>query len=279
MKKYFVLSLLCLSLLLLPSVNNIEAQSQLIPNVYVRNIVLQKTDLKAGETVTGTFEALTDTTTAASDIYFTISLVGDYQKNTLADAFYDSTTTSSSYNLKADEIKTIDFSYTIPQVKTGTNYGIQIGAMTHAGINLGWSDAFITITNDSNLQNLDLESAKLLVGDKSFGLQEGPMVSSSKTPILSLTISNPTSKSVTLTPSINLFDHVVLGSPLSTVTADSITIPAKDSKKVSIPLPTNNYTPLVYVSLIHLPISWYLLPSCLCRQELFCWYWYNYGIE
>jgi hypothetical protein len=246
MKKYFVISLLGLSILLIPSITNIHAQLAEVPNIHVSNIQLQKTDLKAGETVTGTFEA--STVTAASDIYFTISLVGDYQKNTLADAFYDSITISSSYNLKAGETKTIPFSYIIPQVKTGTGYGIQIGGLTHAGINLGWSDALIKITNDSKIQYLDIVNAELIVDGKTFGLQEGPMVPSTKIPTLDLTISNPTSQSVTITPSIDLYNRVVLGTPLSTVTANPITIPAKGKKQVSIPLPTNNYVPLVYVS-------------------------------
>lgn len=253
MKKYFAISLaFCLFALSFYSTAHVKAQFVQIPNVYVKNIQLQNTDLKTGDTVTGTFQAVTDSAAVVSDIYFTISLAGDYQKNTLAGAFFDSTATAS-YDIKAGETKTIGFSYTIPQVKTGAGYGIQIQGMTQSGIPLGWSDAFIKITNVGNVQYLDIVSLRLDVGTSTFGLQEGPTIPVGKSAVLDVVVSNPTSQSVTFTPTIDLFNHVVIGDPILTVTASSTTIAAGKQKEFFISLPTNNNAPLVYVSHVSFP--------------------------
>ena len=248
-KSLFVLFCLAAFLTLVPATAHLQAQVGLIPNVYIDGVKLTKAEFQPGDIVSGTFKAMTDTSSAASDIYFKISLAGGYQKNVLASSFYDSTTTKS-YNFKAGESKVISFSYVVPQIKSGAGYGIQVQAMTHAGVPLGWSDAFIKITNAKGVQHLDVVSSKFTVGSKSFGFQDGPMISNVSKPVFSITISNPTSQDITVTPNIKLYSHVVLGDPVLIQTASSTTITSNKQKQISISLPTNNFSPEVYVARI-----------------------------
>ncbi len=71
-----------------------------------------------------------------SDIMYTISLAGDYQKNGLADITYDSKTFGPVYMKIGEQNKLITFTYKLPTAFSG-DLGINIRASLKSGVPMG----------------------------------------------------------------------------------------------------------------------------------------------
>ncbi len=219
------------------------------PEVYVQDIHLDKTTHASGDTVMGTFILWNDKPIDAPNVYYTVSLAGDYQKNTLASTFYDTSKPQGPVYVAGNEKKTVTFSYTLPQGVTGKKLGIQVRAFLESGAPMGWGDTFLTVTGEQSFATI--KSAFVTVGKDNFNLQAGPTLSTTTENFLTVTLTNPGATPLTLTPVFNVYNMVVLGAPLNTYKTDSFTIEPKGTHTIKIPLPTEHNTPKVYVGDLH----------------------------
>lgn len=247
------LSLLFLSLIILfSSVIVVSAQSLILPELYIQDLVLEKAEYKSGETVSGSFIVYNSKTASVPDAYYEIMLVGNYQSNGLAGVVYDRVLKGPIF-VSGQELKKVDFTYTLPGAIAGDKLGIQVGARTSAGIPLGWSDAMLKITGGLPLVNVI--SAGLNVDGRNFGLQNGPTVYQDKTGELAVTITSNSTENFTLIPKVVIYNRTVGTTPLSENTLPTINIlanKAQEKYNVNFALPTFDYKPGVYAGRLDL---------------------------
>lgn len=174
------------------------------PEVFVRDLVLSKKVYQAGETATGTFIFFNNKTQSVSDVYYEVALAGDYQKNTLANIFYDKKQ-AGPYMLQGKESKKIDFTYTLPEAVAGTNLGIQVGAILGDGSKLGWRDYMIKVEGKMGL--LDIVESYISVGSDKYYLQMGPSVKEGDKVFLEITLKNPTSQTIEVNPKVKIYNQ------------------------------------------------------------------------
>ncbi len=208
------------------------------PQVYVQNIHIAENTVFQGDTVHGTFVLQNQGTTNASNIGYRISLVGNYQPNTLAGTFYDTSALKGSVFVPANGSVTVPFTYTLSPGVVGSGKGIQIQAYTSAGIPLGWSDDHITINPKQGIvvpPSLAITNAQLKLGTSTFPLQAGPVVHVGEHPTLIITLGSSTTQSVI--PYVALYNRVIMGTPLQAATGTPIAITHK-TFSISLPLPT-----------------------------------------
>jgi hypothetical protein len=198
-----------------------------LPSVEIKNISLPKDKYSAGEEVTGTFTLKNDKDYNLPDLKYTVSLAGEYRRNGLAGVIYDSKSYGPVF-LKAGEMKQINFSYLLPTNFSGKALGIQIQFYTAAGMPLSWKDKFIEVTGDNSL--LKVSDAYLTIGEKKYGLQEGPTLSPDKKGTLYINVENPFTTGQVLTPEIKIYDRTVSGNLITSYRLDPITISASTTK-------------------------------------------------
>ncbi len=219
------------------------------PEIYTDNLQLNKTNYKAGETVAGSFSLINARDFGVPNLYYTVSLVGNY-KNSIATIQYNSSKMIGPVLLGSRETQKIDFTYKLPESVSGKDLGIQVRAMLDTGASLGWADSMITVVG--GLSMINITEQNISIGKDKFGLQEGPMVYQGQTPMLNLVLKNPTSEKVTLTPKINIYDRSDAKELLSSYDDVVVTIPANASLSVNLKLPVFEYTPRVYVGTLNL---------------------------
>jgi len=246
--KNFLLVLFSLSILssvaLLPVLTQAKTEMVTLPGIYVENLTLDKEEYKAGDTVKGTFTILNSETTAISNIYYLVLLMGDY-KNTIPQTQYDRTEMTGPFNLSPGEKRTLDFTYIIPKAISGEGLGIQVHLAMQNGAGLGWNDKMIKITGGTGF--LKLLSTHIEVGKNGFGVQEGPMIYEGDKAYLFATFQNDTKNAITATPTVKIQNRSDVGEVLKEFTESSITIKPNSSVDLKIELPTFDYTPRVYV--------------------------------
>lgn len=217
---------------------------------YVENIKLDKNTYTAGDTVTGTFVLYTDADVAVPEMYYTVSLAGDYQPDTLAGIFYDTKYFGPIF-LNPHERKTVDFSYVLPKGVDGKGLGIQIQARSKIGNSMGWSDAFLTITG--GLPMVTVTDASLLVNNKNFALQVGPTIKKGDTSVVTISVKNPSSASITLVPHVKYYDRAVTQQFLLESALDQVTLKAGQISTVKINVPVFDGKAGVYIGVVTFP--------------------------
>jgi len=246
--KKFLLVLFSLSILssvgLLPVLTQAKTEMVTLPGIYVENLILDKEEYKAGDTVKGTFTLLNSETTAIPNIYYLVLLMGDYE-NTIPQTQYDRTEMTGPFNLSPGEKRTVEFTYTIPKAISGEGLGIQVHLSMQNGAGLGWSDKMVKITGGTGF--LQATSAHIEVGTNGFGLQEGPMVYEGDKAYLFATFKNNTTGVIEVTPTIKIQNRSDVGEILKEFTENTMTVKPKTSVDLKIELPIFDYTPRVYV--------------------------------
>ncbi len=210
------------------------------PQIVVHTIILTTSSVAQGDTVHGTFVLQNQGTTNASNIGYRISLVGNYQPNTLPGTFYDTSALKGSVFVPANGSVTVPFTYTLPVAVSGKGLGIEIQAYTAAGIPLGWSDYHLTVNAKQGIvvpPSLAITNAQLKLGTSTFPLQAGPVVHTGETPTLVLTLGSLPKQSLTVVPHIDLYNRIIAGTPLQTATGTPITI-THTTLSIPLPLPT-----------------------------------------
>lgn len=214
------------------------------PEVYVKNIQLDKNIYQSGDTVKGKFTLWNDSNFPVSDLYYEVALVGGYQENTLAKDYYDSIKLGPLY-FQAKESRVIDFTYTIPKTVAGKGLGIQIGALLGTGFRMGWSDAYIEVQGQTGY--LLLEEADVVIGEEKFGLQIGPTLHEGEVATLSFTLKNMTNSAISLDPKIEIYNRANPEVILLQEKIGLAAIPVKSSKTFNYNLPTFSAKAGVYV--------------------------------
>jgi len=213
------------------------------PEIYIKNLVLDKTQYAAGDTVKGTFTAYNTRDTGAANVYYEIWLVGDYQKNGLASSFYDNNKIGPQY-FAPKESKDASFSYKIPATIAGNNLGIQVRAVLGTDTLMSWVDAKIKVSGVMGL--LQVTNAFVQSGDTKFYVQAGPTLKEDKTAFLGVDLKNTLTSSITFTPQIKIYNWgtqlLVKEEKLS-----AVTIAAGTSKQVKYDLPRFDNSGAVYV--------------------------------
>jgi hypothetical protein len=246
-------SLLILSLVAIFSTAFIvSAQTLNLPELYVKDIILEKAEYKSGDIVSGSFILLNSKDLSVPDAYYEIMLVGNYQDNGLAGMVYDRSL-RGPVHVAGQELKKIDFTYNLPAAIAGDNLGIQIGARTSAGIPLGWSDAFLKVTG--GLSTLTVSSAIVNVDNKNFGLQNGPTIYEGKTGKLALTLVNNSLENISVVPKISIYNRTIGTSLLaeeSLPVIETVTQTPAKNYNLNFTLPTFNYRAGVYAGRLDL---------------------------
>ena len=222
---------------------SVSAQSADQPEVYVKDLKLDKTEYSAGDTISGSFTLLNARDMAVPNMQYMVFLMGDYE-NTLPTVQYDNSAMVGPIFLSANESKTINFEYKLPVAVGGEALGIQVRAMLDTGLTQGWEDVMIKVSG--GLGFATVEKADITVGQDVFGLQDGPMVYPGGKAILNITLKNDTKTNIDLTPTVKIFDRSEVRGLLNSFTAKPVSIPANQESQVSIELPTFEYTPRVY---------------------------------
>ena len=249
MKNYnqIILTILCVFTVFLSCSNNVLAQpaipnlskpSSIVfssqPEIYVKNIVLDNKVYKAGDTVKGSFVIFNNKTQAVSDVYYKISLAGDYQKNNLAKVFYDSVK-MGPISFKERESKEIDFTYVLPKAVAGDNLGIQISALLGSGLQMGWSDSMIKVEGETAL--LKISKAVISIGDNKFDFQTGTSVSGTDQAFLEVNLTNPTKNIIEIIPKIKIYNNATPETISNELNLDSVTVSAYGSSSIKYELP------------------------------------------
>jgi len=216
--------------------------------VYILDLKLDKTEYKSGETIRGTFNIENHSKKdSISDVYYQIALQGNYI-NGVAATTYDKQKYGPIF-LRAQEIKPIQFAYTIPE-KIGGKTNIQVQAFLKSGVPMGWDKEIITIQGESSF--ITITTSILQIENKVFSPHIGPPVYEKQRPILRVILSNPSSKSVTIIPNIDVYRMSALSAPLKSYIEQNFTVPAQGTKEISFDLPTFDYEPSVYTGTIAL---------------------------
>ena len=247
MKKLLVVFSLLLVTFISPAL--VKAQPSSLPGVYVRDLVLDKTTYKAGDTLTGSFSFLNTETNVVPNIYYMVFLMGDY-KNTIPQTQYDHTGMTGPFTLAAGENRTINFSYKLPSGISGTGLGIQVHATMQNGTGLGWADSTISVTGGTGF--LKFASSYIEVGKDKFGLQDGPMVYDGERVSLNAIFNNSSKFTIDATPEISIFDRSEVGGLLKKFDESGITVKSKSDLSLNIDLPTFGFDPKVYVGKLDL---------------------------
>ena len=226
------------------------------PQVYVKDLVLDKSEYKAGDTVNGFFTVINARDFGAQDLNYKIFLVGDYNPDGGLYNYEWDNQQFGPVSLDKNESKNITFSYTLPQSSEGYSQGKQLGIkawfFTNDGSPLGWTDTFIKISG-ATISPLNLTDTSLVVDGKSFGLQDGPMLYPGKTASLNLTLTNPSAGDINVSPNLKIYDISSTEKPVGSSVGANILLKASTTdNNVQIDLPTFSGRPGVYLGEVSL---------------------------
>jgi len=220
------------------------------PQIYVKDLVLDKTAYKAGDTVTGSFIAINGRNFGSQNITYKIFLVGDYNQNGGLYAYEWDNQQFGPVSFNKNEAKTIKFSYKLPLSSEGYSQGKQLGIkvwfFSSNAAPLGWTDTFVTVSG-STIPSLKLIDASINVDGKNFGLQDGPTLYPNKTASLNLTLTNPSSKDISVVPNLTIYSMQSTQTPVSTTIGGSVVLKANITDTVKVTLPSFSDKPGVYI--------------------------------
>jgi len=219
------------------------------PEAYVKDIVLEKTDYGAGDTVKGSFTLINGKDIAITNLSYQAFLMGDLMENTLYKYTFDNKILGTLF-LDKSETQKVNFEYKLPTSSEayalGKQLAVEIRSFSGVGAPLGWADAKLNIT-DSGIPAVSIDKANVVVDGKEFYLNEGPMVHLDKKVSLKLSVSNKTNKDITeATPKISIYEMDYVRQPLGTFSEAQFSLAAGTKQDFNFDLPTFNYTPKVY---------------------------------
>ncbi len=227
--------------------------SQTIPRVVIENISLDKEIYNSGETVTGKIKFLNIGDSNQSDIYYAISLAGDFSTSTNAwnipNIIYD-TKTFGPLIIKSGESSEINFSYNLPDGISGEGLGLRVLTQLQTGLPISWNNAFFKKIEGQDIP-LEVKQNYISVDGQDFSSQSGPTIYPNNNAEIKIKLYNPTDKEIIVSPYIEIFDRFISDNILKTIQKEFLKIPAKSEKDLIIPV-DKNLEPKVYLSRISL---------------------------
>ncbi|MBI4991221.1 hypothetical protein HZB96_03965 [Candidatus Gottesmanbacteria bacterium] len=216
--------------------------------VDVVNVVLEKQQYNDGDTIRGSFALRNERAESVPAIYYKIILGGDFDAQGNAETIYE-VKTFTPYFLRPGEFKTIQFEYTPPIGVTGKHLGIIINAFLEQGTPVSWSfPIFLNVAGDFSYINAS--DTKIVVNKKEFSTEEGPALYKNQVVEYHVTLQNPSSKQITITPKIDIYKRVALPPTLKSYNEKQITLAPKEKKQIVFELPDFDYKAGVYAGTI-----------------------------
>lgn len=173
MKKFLGLFNLALVMLVFALGSHARAEeAHNLPRIYVKNLSIDKSEARPGDTIVGEFDLINYGDTAVASVGYLVATVGDYEGG-IANEWYDSQVIEY-LSLKPGESKRILFHYKVPNIAVGGNVGIQVRAVMSEGLSLGWDDANLRLLG--NKSSLSVDKAVVSVADKEYEPNAGPTV-------------------------------------------------------------------------------------------------------
>src|SRR3989344_6976471 len=226
------------------------------PAIYIRNTKVNPAD--ASGKLTGTFTMINKDDETLGDLRYRIELLETLppaEKNTFVwdtGRMFDTYLSSEIFALTPGEEKNISFTYPPASVPAG-NYRLQIQSTTSQGKDLGWDTVPVTLQG-SVTQFVDLVPGTILLPEFPNELippLSGPNVSPSSPFTLRATATNPGNASVTVTPTVTVYDFATSGEIVSTQPIANVELVPGKATELSIPV-TASATPGVYYAVLSL---------------------------
>ncbi|MEK7498971.1 MAG: hypothetical protein AAB611_03895, partial [Patescibacteria group bacterium] len=211
-------------------------------------MLLDKQNYQSGDTIHGSFILRNERSESVPSIYYKIILGSNFEISGNAEAIYD-TKTSDPFFLYPGESKTIEFKYTLPTGIAGKHLGIIISSFLKNGMPTGWSFP-ISFNVEGEFSYVMALDPKLITDTGEFNPEEGPTLHKDKNIKYQVTLSNPSSKQITLTPKIDIYKRVVLSPALKSYSEKNIILNPKEKKQVTFQLPNFDYKTNVYAGTI-----------------------------
>ncbi|MBA3550876.1 hypothetical protein H0W32_01560, partial [Patescibacteria group bacterium] len=178
------------------------------------------------------------------DIKYQISLVGEYEDQ-LPTVFYNTKSYGPVFLKTGEQNKLVEFSYPLPMTFSGKNLGIHVRAVSGSGEPLAWADTRVAVTGGLSVVNTS--NVQLSVDGKVFRTSVGPMVYKDKKATIDVTLTNPSTSNLELTPHISLFDRSISGRSIKSYNEPTVSLAAGSKVTVSYDLPQNENKAGVYV--------------------------------
>ena len=240
-----------------PSAN----QTSLLSRIYASDVTI--TSPANSHSITGTFTIRNSESASVGNIQYEtmlLSPLSDTQLNQLSldnPDVYDRIRSKDIINLKANEQRTITFSYNAPNIPQGS-YRIRIQIVTTNDRKLGWDDATITLGGANGFfiiqpQSVNVDSSDPLTKehnttwDPLYGVNVNP----SQHLTVSATLKNPGTEKVSGIISISTKRLLYANETPSITQGSSVTIAPASSQQIQIPLTTQKI-PGAYIILVTL---------------------------
>lgn len=237
-----------LFLLLIP--NFLLAQTLTQENsVYLDSVDVKEEKVLQGEQINGNFSIRNSSNKPVNDIYYVVSLVGDY-KNDLPTKFYDSFKSIENFDLQSNESKKIPFSYKIPQNISGAQMGIEVEIFSDTGLSLGWNRDFIDIAGQNKF--LDISSALIVKGEKEYTLDFGPTFLENEIPEIKINAKNTSNAEIKVYPRAVFFEYQKDSSKVLEEKYEEQIFKVAENKEIKISLPKFNQKAGVYLGDLYL---------------------------
>ena len=223
--------------------------SDQVSQLYVRNVTLDKTTYNAGDTIKGAFDLFNPGKIDASDMYYRIKLIGNFDKNNAPQNVFDQGVLSGPIFIPAGKAVSQSFSYVLPMSIDGSSAGLEIQAVIKTGQPLSWVDKRFDFVASSAAFSIDGLSIK--IGKDYILPSVGPMVYPNQTVSLVADTSNSAKTSVTVVTKISIQNFSDLtAKPIYATTSTAVAIAGKSKKTFTYNLPLFDRQPGVYVGTI-----------------------------
>jgi len=248
MKNYLTVAIFSL-LVATPLTSFAQTNTQNAPQlqVYVINLTLDKSTYTAGDTINGTTTLFNNSSVNIPSADYDFILAGGYGPTGVPTEIYDKTTPVQFF-IGAGQKKTVTFSYVIPSNLSGSNFGIRAETMIGGSV-VGWDDATFSISSSANAQSgsLNILSANLVASSTYYGAEEGPTVSAEDNTHLVLTLQNPGTADLTVTPQVSVYSqNIDNGTSVLSFALPSLTVTNGATSSLNVPIDVSGLKPGVY---------------------------------
>ncbi|MES2436587.1 MAG: hypothetical protein V4519_01110 [Patescibacteria group bacterium] len=249
----FIIIVLIYTFVFSSVIGTVSAQEAQLPQVSIQNLSIDQSDLKAGDTITGSFVISNAYPKDVPNIVYKISLVGAFDETGLPLEEYDSKTFGPIY-LKADEQhKLITYSYVLPKAfNQKETIALRARAYLDSGIPLGWNDTEIEISGGSTV--LSFVGSTVSVDGKFFQPDIGPTVyATSTSAFVRVRFVNNTTESITIMPTASFYTRSITTKPVTVLKKEGMIIAAKAKGEVIFDLPRFDNKAGVYLGQVQFP--------------------------
>ena len=213
-----------------------------IIEVGVTEIRLDKTDVKAGDTLSGTIVIYSSSDQVVPDLTIVGSIVSGY-KDLNFSSVIDKQIIKTGVSSEIGVMQEIPFVYKVPTSGTSNNNALYVEVLTKNGDRLGYNGVPIKISGLSSF--VEVTRAWVQVGKNAFFLQQGPSVRLGDKAFLHLDIKSP--ETISATPQVSIYDFEVVNEPLKKFNLDNVNISSKGTTTLDIPIDISDLKPGVYV--------------------------------